>query len=1253
MTVRLTNNFIIESDEVYSFTSGAAFFIDSLSSFNFVNYGTVRASGSGAMWINSFISGGLLHNAGLVEIRGSGVAYGVYSPQWCAAVLNTGTLSVSGDVAYGLMTYSPGQVFDNQGTLRVSAVFQAVGLSFVNGGQLSNTGLIHVSGGTSATGVLIDRFEGRIFENQGQIIAESAGGSVGLAVTGLSYSNLTSPNIINRGVITADIAILAFDGGYSPTQATIENVVNYGTLNGDVVLGLGADIFTNRGTVNGDIDMGDGADTVDLRQGSVFGVVDLGADDDLATGSSGTDIFFGYLGRDTLSGEGGDDLIYGEQGNDTLSGGAGDDIIVAGTGSDTVSGGDGDDLIDTGTGNDIIDGGAGMDTVAFLGVRAGYTISQTGAAFTITGGDGVDSLTGVERLQFDEGYFDMSGAAIINTITGSATGEALTGDGGRDVIHGNGGNDVIRGEAGYDSLNGGDGDDVIDGGAGNDTIDGGAGFDRAVFAGARSLYTISTVNGVTTVSGPEGVDTLTGVERLVFLDGPFGLDGLPYLNPVNGTAAADVLSGSSEGDRILAGEGADIITGGGGNDTIDGGAGIDTAVFSGNRAAYTISTAANVITVSGPDGVDTLTNIERLRFNDMTLLPSGGLYLGGTPGADRLEGGQLRDEIEGGAGADTLLGQGGDDLIDGGAGDDVITGGSGADTIDGGAGDDVIAGGSGADTINGGDGTDIVLLDAGVSYRLLATASGLEVSGSDAPDMLNGVEVVRIGALDIRIQDIAGSVSVGTDAAGWEYYVSTVGNDVIYGLGGLDNMFGFDGDDVLWGGDGDDQLFGDNGLDFLSGDAGDDLLNGGAGADVLEGGGGADNLHGGDGDDLLFGGAGSDRFWGDEGVDVARFTGVRADYVFSWDFGVLVIAGPEGSDRLIDVETLRFADGDISVAGLIREYQGTPDVDYMHGTAFSDRIFSGAGDDRVTGWAGDDVIDGGDGIDIAVFSGLRAAYSISTSGGVTTVTGPDGTDTLTNIEQLLFADGPFDVYGAPILPAINGGSGSDTLTGDAAGNALNGGDGDDVLNGGLGDDRIDGGAGNDIATVSGLASDYRLLMDGDNFVLKGPDGTDRLTGVESIRFSDGRLLELNRMYGPDVDARAWADGRIPEGLLSGADWSEDRPLVLPGPADDDGPVVKGDGGPEVLPVSDEADAWIWKDSDAPLVLPGAPDLFVADAKGGDAFEVLPGVDERSLFAFEPVVRPEPWSGQMLTIDEQGRIVDQYGHGGWSPDDWGL
>ncbi|MGB9364950.1 MAG: CARDB domain-containing protein [Xanthobacteraceae bacterium] len=89
-------------------------------------------------------------------------------------------------------------------------------------------------------------------------------------------------------------------------------------------------------------------------------------------------------------------------------------------------------------------------------------------------------------------------------------------------------------------------------------------------------------------------------------------------------------------DNIITGSGNDTITGnivdniiraGAGNDNIDGGLGIDTAVFSGPRSAYRITPLPTGVQVSGPDGTDTLTSIEKLKFDDETLswpLPPSG-----------------------------------------------------------------------------------------------------------------------------------------------------------------------------------------------------------------------------------------------------------------------------------------------------------------------------------------------------------------------------------------------------------------------------------------------------------------------------------------------------------------------------------------------------------------------------------------------------------------------------------------------------
>jgi hypothetical protein len=75
----------------------------------------------------------------------------------------------------------------------------------------------------------------------------------------------------------------------------------------------------------------------------------------------------------------------------------------------------------------------------------------------------------------------------------------------------------------------------------------------------------------------------------------------------------------------------------------------------------------------------------------------------------------------------------------------------------------------------------------------------------------------------------------------------------------------------------------------------------------------------------------------------------------------------------------------------------------------NDTAFGGLGAEVFGGDAGNDTIDGGGGNDVALYSGLKADYTIATVNGVTTVTDTvglrDGTDTLTHVRFLEFSDG--------------------------------------------------------------------------------------------------------------------------------------------------------------------------------------------------------------------------------------------------------
>ena len=59
----------------------------------------------------------------------------------------------------------------------------------------------------------------------------------------------------------------------------------------------------------------------------------------------------------------------------------------------------------------------------------------------------------------------------------------------------------------------------------------------------------------------------------------------------------------------------DTFTGGVRGDRIDGGAGVDIAVFAGRQEQYDVTDLGDRIVVSGPQGIDTLFNIEQLRFS--------------------------------------------------------------------------------------------------------------------------------------------------------------------------------------------------------------------------------------------------------------------------------------------------------------------------------------------------------------------------------------------------------------------------------------------------------------------------------------------------------------------------------------------------------------------------------------------------------------------------------------------------------------
>lgn len=91
---------------------------------------------------------------------------------------------------------------------------------------------------------------------------------------------------------------------------------------------------------------------------------------------------------------------------------------------------------------------------------------------------------------------------------------------------------------------------------------------------------------------------------------------------ISGTSRADDLDGTAGADDMFGLGGDDSLFGGRGDDYLDGGAGIDEAFYNGNRADYTVYADGNRFWVDddyGLDGIDLLSDIERIDFKDVSL----------------------------------------------------------------------------------------------------------------------------------------------------------------------------------------------------------------------------------------------------------------------------------------------------------------------------------------------------------------------------------------------------------------------------------------------------------------------------------------------------------------------------------------------------------------------------------------------------------------------------------------------------------
>jgi serralysin len=340
------------------------------------------------------------------------------------------------------------------------------------------------------------------------------------------------------------------------------------------------------------------------------------------------------------------------------------------------------------------------------------------------------------------------------TIQGTVGNDSLPGTTGNDTIYGNAGNDTLTGGLGNDSLSGGDGADtyIISKDDGIDTIfndntdgsidsvslsnllpsditqvlhDVNSG-DLILSYGTSQLtieqyfhqgyyYTYSNgtrknidfrVNQFKFSDGSFWNDA-TLANGLSLTQGTIGNDNIygfsSWSEKINGLDGNDYIDGKTGNDTIDSGSGADTVWGGLGADSILGGAGDDN-LNAGDFSSNDFSSN----TINGGDG------------NDMLWTGQGADWLIGGAGDDNfqgfsgvnmtLDGGAGNDTLYAGAGADSLLGGDGNDYIDA---NPTSTTDSNSNTLNGGAGDDTLYGAVGNDILDGGIGKDILNGDAG------------------------------------------------------------------------------------------------------------------------------------------------------------------------------------------------------------------------------------------------------------------------------------------------------------------------------------------------------------------------------------------------------------------------------------------------------------------------------------------------------------------------------------------------------------
>ena len=626
--------------------------------------------------------------------------------------------------------------------------------------------------------------------------ADSITGTTG-ADTMIGYTGDDTYTVDNAGDIVTEALNEGIDTVNASVNYTLAANVEKLNLTGAAITGTGngLDNAITGNALNNTLDGGMGADTLDGGLGT-----------DAMTGAAGDDAFIvDNIGDTAIEVAGGGIDTVKASVDFTLGAEVEKLIMLAGAVSGT--GNSLDNTITGNAGNNNIDGGMGSNDVFVLtGNRTDYTYTVIDATTTRivdnrAGGDGTDTISNIETVQFAGG------------VTYAV-----------DVLRSN----IISGTSGVDSLTGSAGNDTLDGGLGADAMSGLAGDDIYLVDDAGdTIVEIAGEGTADCVHASVDCTLSADVENLILLTGAVNGTGNSAVNSILGNDAANILNGMG---------GADVLAGGNGNDTyvVDNigdtvtealGAGTDTV-----QSSVTYTLALNVENLTLAAGGTALNGTGNALVNTI-IGNSGANVLDGKVGADKMTGGLGNDtyfvdsaldvvtELAGGGTADrvkasvsyvvaaaaniefvetanaalatvinltgnalanTVTGNAGVNSLSGLLGNDVMSGLAGNDTLNGGLGLDTMTGGLGADTFVFNTALAATNIDKITDFNVVDTIN-LENSGTG---LFNALALGTLSAT--AFWSAAGAVTAH-DATDRIVYNSTTG-DLFYdkdGLGGV------------------------------------------------------------------------------------------------------------------------------------------------------------------------------------------------------------------------------------------------------------------------------------------------------------------------------------------------------------------------------------------------------------------------------------------------------------------------------------